>query len=134
MDDRAVDSPGPRWGRAILAGILGEVILLLLAAPIYAFSADAEPLLNIVVPPASFIAFVAAGWWSARPLPGNAVLQGTLAGVAAVALYLLLGAVASALSPAAELTDAFTPAYLLAHALKVAGGAVGGLLVARHAA
>jgi hypothetical protein len=59
------------------------------------------------------------------------VLNGFLAGAAGVVLYLclvLVGAAVTHTDPLASLT----PAYLLAHALKMAGGAVGGWLAARR--
>jgi hypothetical protein len=127
-------SPGIRWGRALVAAILGEVVLILVAIPIFAAMGqeDATGVLNIVIPPASFLVFVGAGYWSAKPVPGKGLLQGGLAGLVAVVAYLALGLVASQFVAGRNVTDGFTPAYLLAHALKIAGGAAGGYLAARR--
>ena len=125
---------GLRWGRALIAAVLGEVVLIVVAIPIFATMADPAPTLNLVVPPASFVVFAGVGYWSARPVPGLGLLQGALAGLIAVALYIALGFVASRFVGGASVTDGFTPAYLLSHALKVAGGAIGGWFAARKAA
>lgn len=126
-------APKLRWGRAAIAAIVAEVLLICVAIPIYSAmpQADATSLLSLVVPPASFVVFVAAGYWSARPVPGAGVLQGALAGVIAVVAYVALGFVASLFVAGTSVTDGFTPAYLTAHALKIVGGAVGGWLVSR---
>jgi hypothetical protein len=129
------DSAAPRlrWGRAIVAAILGEVVLIVLAVPVYASmpQADATALLNVIVPPASFVVFVAAGYWSARPVPASGWLQGALAGIVAVVAYLVLGLVASQFVAGTSVTDGFTPAYLASHALKIVGAAIGGWLAGR---
>ena len=125
---------GVRWGRALLAAFLAEVALMLVAVPLYATMADAQSTINAVIPPASFVLFVAAGYWAARPVPRSGIAQGALTGAWAVALYFALGLVASLFTDEASVADGLTPAYLLTHALKVVGGAVGGWLVARKAA
>jgi hypothetical protein len=124
---------GLRWGRALVAAILGEVVLILVAIPVYSAKpqADATALLSLVVPPASFVVFIGAGYWSAKGVPSAALLQGALAGLIAVVAYILLGFVASLFVAGTSVTDGFTPAYLAAHALKIAGGAIGGWLVSR---
>ena len=123
-------------GRALAAALGGEAVLMLVAIPFYSTmaQADATALLSLVIPPASLVAFAGAGYWSARPVPGSGPMQGALAGVIAVALYLLLGVVASQVVEGTSVTDGFTPAYLAAHALKLAGAAGGGWYAARVAA
>jgi hypothetical protein len=124
-----------RWGRALIAAIVAEVLLICIAVPVYASMAqdEATSLLSLVVPPASFVVFAAAGYWSAKPVPGSGLLQGALAGLIAVVAYIALGFVASQFVAGTSVTDGFTPAYLAAHALKIVGGALGGWLVARKA-
>ena len=92
------------------------------------------PVLNMLIPPASFVAFVAAGWWSAKPVPAVGTMQGALAGIIAIGLYVLLAIAALIWEPGAKLSDSLTVPYLIAHVLKIAGGAVGGWLVARKVA
>jgi uncharacterized membrane protein len=132
------DSAAPRlrWGRALIAAIVGEVVLILLVVPIYASMelGEATALLSLIVPPASFIVFVGAGYWSAKRTPNSALLQGALAGLIAVIAYIALGLIASLFVKGTSVTAGFTPAYLTAHALKIIGGAVGGWLISRKAA
>ena len=132
------DSAAPRlrWGRAAIAAIVAEVVLMCVAVPVYASmaQADATTLLNLIVPPASFVVFVGAGYWAAKPVPAAGWRQGALAGIVAVVAYIALGFVASLFVAGTSVTDGFTPAYLTAHALKIAGGAIGGWLVSRKAA
>jgi hypothetical protein len=125
-----------RWGRALVAAIVGEVVLILIAVPVYGWMklGDATSLLSLIVPPASFVVFVGAGYWSARRTPASALLQGALTGLIAVVAYIALGLVASLFVAGTSVTAGFTPAYLGAHALKIVGGAVGGWLVSRKAA
>jgi hypothetical protein len=129
-------APKLRWGRALIAAILGEVVLICIAVPVYASMAqdDATALLSLIVPPASFVVFVGAGYWSAKPVPGSALLQGALAGIIAVVAYIALGFVASLFVAGTSVTDGFTPAYLTAHVLKIVGAAIGGWWVSRKAA
>ena len=126
-------APTLRWLRALVAAIVAEVALICVAIPVYSSmpQADATALLSLIVPPASFVVFVAAGYWSAKPVPAAGLMQGALAGLIAVVAYIALGFVASLFVAGTSVTDGFTPAYLLAHALKIAGGAVGGWWVSR---
>lgn len=122
-----------RWWRALLAALVAELALIGVAIPVYSTTAHPTPLLNILVPPASGVLFLVAGYWSARPVPQRGVLQGALTGAWAVGLYLALGVVASLFVKGTSVTDGFTPAYLSAHALKVIGGALGGWFASRTA-
>jgi putative membrane protein (TIGR04086 family) len=119
-----------RWFRVLLAGFLAEVALVVVAVPLY-FLPNAQTALNIGIPPASFVVLVAFGWWAGRGAPRSEVLNGFLAGLAGVLLYVCLAA-GGAVATHRDLSAAMTPAYLLAHALKLAGGAVGGWLAARR--
>ena len=124
-------APKLRWLRALVAAFVAEVVLMCIAIPVYSTAADPTALLNIVIPPASGLVFVAAGYWAALPVPRRGVWQGALAGAWAVALYLALGVVAGMFVNGVSVTDGFTPAYLTAHGLKIVGGAIGGWLVSR---
>jgi hypothetical protein len=76
-------------------------------------------LLNYVIPPASFIATFAITVWLGRKVTSRPVLHGVLIGIAGSLMYVALTGGAREPWP-----------YLLAHALKVAGGAAGGLALA----
>jgi hypothetical protein len=123
---------GVRWFRVVLAGFLAEAVLIAVAVPLY-FLPNPQTALNLGIPPASFVVLIAFGWWAARGAPRSHVLNGLLAGLAGVLLYLCL-AVGGAAAAHRDLWATITPAYLLAHALKLAGGAVGGWLAGRKGA
>ena len=126
-------APKLRWWRALVAALVAEFAWICVAIPIYSMAADATAVLNLVVPPASGLLFLIAGYWAALPIRQRGLLQGALTGAWAVALYLVLGVVASLFVAGTSVTDGFTPAYLTAHALKIVGGAIGGWLVSRKA-
>ena len=124
-------APKLRWLHALLAAFVAEVALILIAIPVYFETLNPMPILNMLIPPASGVVFLFAGYWSARPIPRRGIWQGALTGLWAVALYLALGLVASLFVKGTSVTDGFTPAYLAAHGLKIIGGAIGGWLVSR---
>jgi putative membrane protein (TIGR04086 family) len=121
-----------RWLRVLIAGFLAEVALIAVAVPLY-FLPDRTTALDIGVPPVSFLVLIPFGWWAARGAPRAQVLNGFLAGLAGVVLYLCLTGIAAVVADR-DLSASFRPAYLLAHALKLAGGALGGWLAARKRA
>jgi len=123
-----------RWGRALLAAFVAELALIAVAAPIYAGMGSASTdTLDIVIPAASFVAFLVAGYWSALPVASRGAVQGAVTGVWAIVLYIGLGLIATLFVNGTNVADGFTTAYLIAHALKVIGGAIGGWLAARKA-
>jgi hypothetical protein len=124
-------TPRLRWGRAAIAAIVAEAVLMCVAVPVYAASANPTPLLNLVIPPASGVIFFAAGYWSALPIPRRGIPQGMLTGIWAVALYLALGLLTSLFVAGTSVTDGFTTAYVAAHGLKVIGATMGGWRVLR---
>ena len=122
-----------RWLRVLIAGFLAEVVLILVAIPLF-FLPNSTTALNLVIPPASFLVLIPFGWWAARGAPQSQVLNGFLAGLAGVVLYVALTVCAAALAHRGDLAASVRPAYLLAHALKLVGGALGGWIAARRAA
>jgi len=122
--------PGIRWGRALAGGFLIELVLMVMTVPFVALG-RAEILPNFVLP-ATAVAAVLVGMWVARRVE-RPVLHGALAGLAAILLYVLLAVGATLAAPAqADMTTAFSPAYLATHVLKVLGAMAGGWLVARR--
>lgn len=126
-------APKLRWLRALVAALAGEVVLICIAVPVYSAASNPTAMLNLLIPPASGLVFLAAGYWSAAPIPQRGIWQGVLTGVWAVGLYLALGLVASLFVKEASVTDSFTTAYLTAHGLKIVGAAIGGWLVSQKA-
>ena len=122
--------PGIRWGRVILGGLLIELMLLAVAVPF--FAAGQPEIVSIVIVPATLVAAALFGAWAARGTR-RPVLNGTLAGVAALALYVLIAVVGMLAAPEqADLGAALSPAYLASHVCKVLGGTLGGWLVGRR--
>ena len=80
---------GIRWGRALLAAILVEVLLAVIAVPVVLSAADPASTLNLIVAPASFLAALLVVMWlfrkAARP-----VANGVATGVICLLIYLVL--------------------------------------------
>ena len=121
--------PGIRWGRAILGGLLIEIGLIAVVVPFYASGDMDTPL--VVIPPATLVFAIAAGWWAARPAE-RALTTGMLAGVFAFLIYAVPSVVGMIFAPdQADMSMALSPAYLASHVFKVLGAAAGGWWVVR---
>jgi hypothetical protein len=109
------------WGRVLLGGVAVETILFAMALPM--LLSDAQFyffwILIYAIPPASFLAAMGVAYFQGRTLVAHHVLHGALVGVVATALY--VGLTRAEKEP---------PPYLLAHALKMVGGMIGGALAA----
>jgi len=122
---------GIRWWRVLAGGLLIELLLIAVAVPF--FAAGQPETVSIIIVPATLIAAALCGAWVARGT-GKPVLNGTLAGVAALALYVLVAVVGLLAAPEqADLGTVLSPAYLASHVFKVLGATLGGWLVARRA-
>src|SRR5262249_44493641 len=75
-----------------------------------------------IVPPACLLAAFALGLWVARKVPERRVLHGALVGTVAMLIYVGMG-----------LGQPEPVAYIVAHALKVVGGAAGGFVALKRA-
>ena len=132
MTTQADLSSGIRWGRVILGGFLIELVLTIVSVPFFATGREAD--LMIVVPPATLVVAALFGAWTARRT-ARPVLNGTLAGVAAFAIYLLLILGNVLFAPQQpDFTAALSLPYLASHVFKVLGAAFGGWLVSRKRA
>jgi hypothetical protein len=121
---------GTRWWRVLGGGLLIELALVVVAVPFFATGQAGA--LSMVIVPATLVVAALGGAWTAR---GTAppLVHGSLAGLAAVALYVALALVGTLAAPAqADLTTALSPAYLASHLCKVLGGALGGWWMARR--
>jgi hypothetical protein len=117
-----------RWGRIVLGGVLGEVLLILAVIPMR-IAGSGETAITVLAVGGSFLAFVLVAWWLGRTLARPA-LQGMLMGAVAAAIYLALQVLGQLLAPEPPQIPAI---YYVGHVLKLAGGAVGGWLAARYA-
>jgi hypothetical protein len=102
-----------RWGRILLGGLLAEIALILAIVPVGLHLG--ENFLHYAAPPGSFLMCFLGALWVCRGVESHFILQGTLVGVVAALIYLAL----TRAQP-----EPF--AYIVAHALKLAGGACGG--------
>jgi drug/metabolite transporter (DMT)-like permease len=108
-----------QWGRILLAAFLMELILFAIAVPLNLIGATRTELYSL--PPAAFIATCAVTVWLGRRIQARLVLHGVLIGVAGILMY--VGLSLGAREPWQ---------YVLGNALKVVGGAVGGMVLARQ--
>lgn len=123
---------GVRWGRALVAAVAVEIVLVVITAALFATMADPTQTLDLAIPPAALILFIPAGYWTARGT-GAPVLNGLVAGLWGIALYVVLTLIAQGAVADFDFDSSVRPAYLLAHGLKAVGGVIGGWLVARKA-
>ena len=114
MDVRRV-----HWIRVLVGGVLAEAAVFLVVIPVYRIWG--EHALLFIVPPSCLVACFVFGIWVARPVESRFVLHGVLVGILATLLYVAM----TAARPEPM-------AYLVAHGLKVIGGAVGGLVAGRY--
>jgi putative membrane protein (TIGR04086 family) len=103
------------WGRILLGGLLAEVTLVLAIVPLGLRLGD--NFLHYIAPPGSFITCFLGALWVGRRIETRFILHGTLVGMVAVLIYVAL----TRAQP-----EPF--AYIVAHALKLLGGACGGFV------
>jgi hypothetical protein len=107
------------WGRILLGGLLAEVALILAIVPLGLRVGG--NFMSYTAPPGSFITCFLAALWVCGGVESRFILQGTLVGVVAALIYVAL----SRAQPEPV-------AYIVAHALKLAGGACGGFVIQRR--
>jgi putative membrane protein (TIGR04086 family) len=108
-------STGIHWGRILLGGLLAEAALIIAIVPLGMRLGDS--FLHYTAPPGSFITCLLAAFWVGRRINSRFILHGTLVGVVAALIY--VGLTRAQPEPFA---------YIVAHALKLAGGACGGFV------
>ena len=108
-----------QWGRVLLAAFLMELVLFAIAVPL--FLSGAGRVLVYVVPPAALMATFAITVWLGRRITSKFVLHGVLIGIVGTLMYVGLTRAQPEPWP-----------YWVAHALKVVGGAAGGMVLARR--
>jgi putative membrane protein (TIGR04086 family) len=112
-------SAGIHWLRVLLGGFLAEVSVIALVIPIALLAG--KNTLTYSAPVASLLACFVFALWVGRRLDSRFVLHGILVGIVATLIYVAL--TRGGPEPLA---------YLIAHALKLLGGAAGGLVAARR--
>jgi hypothetical protein len=120
-----------RWWRILLAGVLAEILYALFLQFVIGDMMQAFAPVGMA---GVLVCMLLGGLWVGRNAPTRPVLHGVLVGVAAVAFYFVLVGLALQFAPeAAEPPNDAMPGLasapaLLNHALKLVGGALGGLL------
>jgi putative membrane protein (TIGR04086 family) len=107
------------WGRILIGGLLAEVALILAIVPLGLRLGD--NFLHYAAPPGSFVMCFLGALWVCRRIESHFILHGTLVGVVAALIYLAL----TRAQP-----EPF--AYIVAHVLKLVGGACGGFVAQRR--
>jgi putative membrane protein (TIGR04086 family) len=107
-----------QWARILLGGLLAEVALILAIVPLGLRLGD--NFLHYTAPPGSFITCFLGALWVCRRIESRFILHGTLVGVVAALFYVAL-----------TRAQPEPLAYVVAHALKLAGGACGGWVAER---
>jgi putative membrane protein (TIGR04086 family) len=102
-----------RWGWILLGGLLVELAIFAVAIPLSLLIGQGSLLYS--APAASFVGSFAVGFWVAKKAPKRRVLHGALVGGAAALIYVGM-----------SLGQPEPLAYIVAHVLKVLGGAAGG--------
>src|SRR6516164_8546424 len=107
------------WGRIVVGGLLAEVALILAIVPLGLRLGD--NFLHYTAPPVSFVTCFLGALWVCRRVESHFILHGTLVGVVAALIY--VGLTRAQPEPLA---------YIVAHALKLVGGACGGFVAQRR--
>jgi len=115
------------WGRAVLYGLLTEAILMIVFVIYLAIGTPTSVVTATVI-----VGSFALPLWFAtilgRRLHAGFILHGLLIGSAAFVIYMAMYAIGRVFQPNAGPQPV---AYWIAHALKLAGGAVGGAIASR---
>jgi len=107
------------WGRIAVGGVLAEIALIIAIVPLGLRIGDA--FLRYAAPPGSFVACFLGALWVGRRIESRFILHGLLVGVIAALFYIAL-----------TRFQAEPMAYVIAHALKLVGGAAGGWVAQRR--
>jgi hypothetical protein len=107
------------WMRVLIGGFLAELSVFALVIPVLLLYGQRA--LLYAAPVASLATCFLFALWVGRTIDSGFVLHGALVGIVATLLY--VGLTRGRPEPVA---------YLVAHALKILGGAAGGLLAGRR--
>lgn len=122
------------WMRAIVGGILAEVLLIVVLMPVVLIFFSMETLQNpdnlpfaiaFIVVAGSFVMPALMTQWVARRARSRLVLHGLLVGFTAFVVYV---------TPLLLAGEDQPPLYWIAHAMKILGGLTGGVIAARQQA
>lgn len=134
VETTKVDASGLRWGRAIVAALIAEILLVIIARGMGNLlpGESGYTLRWTVLLLGTALLFAAAGYWTAKPALRAHILNGVVVGVIGTALYILFRAFLS-LRGIADFEGTFSLPNLFDHALKLIAGAAGGYFALRRA-
>ena len=115
------------WGRVVNAGLVAEILLLL----IYQFVVQAYSSViatRVIVIGGSFLFMLVGALWMGRKIESRFILHGFLVGVVAI-VYYVISSLPNALN--GEYSGNYWLAALFGHTPKLLGGIVGGYLAGR---
>jgi hypothetical protein len=122
------------WMRAIVGGILAELLLVVVLMPVVFLFYDFETLQNpdnlpfaiaFLIVAGSFVMPALLTQWVAKRASSRLVLHGLIVGFTAFVVYVTPMLLAGEDQP---------PLYWIAHAMKILGGLTGGYIAARRLA
>ncbi len=121
------------WIRVLFGGLLAEVLVIVLIAPVALVvgldslgdPANVPVALGYSIVIASFVAPLLLTQWVVRKVSSQLVLHGTLVGFVAFAIYMIPMTLSGESQPAI---------YWAAHAAKILGGFTGGVMAVRRQA
>jgi uncharacterized membrane protein HdeD (DUF308 family) len=119
MRGRVANALKIRWVRVLIAGVLAEVVVFIVVFPTLHFFGQQAFLASILI--ASAVMPFLFALWVGRHIDSWFVLHGAFVGLVAALFYVVL----TRGQPEPQL-------YVIAHGLKVIGGAAGGLVAARR--
>jgi hypothetical protein len=108
-----------QWGRVLLAAFVMELILFAIAVPLNLTGRSRVTL--YVIPPAALVAPFLVTVWLGQGFRSKFVLHGVLIGVLGTLIYVAL-----------TRGQPEPWQYIVGNALKVVGGAAGGIFLAQH--
>jgi|SRR5687768_7807507 len=123
-----------KWIRAIVGGILAELLLIVVLMPVvlifFSMEALQDPdnlpfVIAFIVVAGSFLMPALMTQWVAKRATSRLVLHGLLVGFTAFVVYATPMVLAGEHQP---------PLYWVAHAMKILGGLTGGFIAARRQA
>ena len=117
--DAMNSTSGIRWGRILIAGILAELFVVVLLAPVYLVFGEQAAVYSTTW--ASFVGLFTLAVWVGRKIDSRFVLHGLLVSVVAILFYITV-----------TLAQPESLLYIAAHAFKLLGGATGGFYAERR--
>ena len=109
---------GIRWGRIFLAAFFAELAIFAVFIPV--LLKYGEPA-QYIVPPLALVMTFLFSVWAGKKVDSRFVLHGLLVGIVATLMYVAL-----------TFAQPEPFIYIVAHALKILGGAAGGLVAEKR--